>query len=76
MVDLILVSRWTISSIIYNGHLLQVSVKNLNVVGSEVWARMREGETEKQVYLFIISLFMFEEHVWFQANLDNRALPN
>jgi len=31
---------------------LQISVRNLKVVGSEVWNLMREGEAEKQVICF------------------------
>ena len=39
---------------------MQVGVKNLKVVGIEGWSMMREGEAEKQVYIYlIISLFIF-----------------
>ena len=39
---------------------MQVGVKNLKVVGIEGWTMMREGEAEKQVYVYlIISLFIY-----------------
>jgi len=55
---------------------MQVRVRNLKLVGNEIWTMMREGEAEKQAYFIIYVQKQYAALIWTSCELAENDLHN